>query len=184
MLLHRCLFSLVKRGKGIGKMEIRHIRVDDAEKFMQLVRRVENEAKYMLLEPGERNTSIDKQMKLIENILKENHSTIFVAEESAELVGYLIAIGNKAKRKRHSVYLVIGILQSYRGKGIGTRLFRKLEEWAKKHKLRRLELTVVTRNDAGIGLYQKMGFEIEGTKKDSLLLEGEFVDEYYMAKLI
>jgi hypothetical protein len=29
-----------------------------------------------------------------------------------------------------------------------------------------------------------MGFEIEGVKKHSLLVDGAFVDEYYMGKLL
>jgi RimJ/RimL family protein N-acetyltransferase len=39
-------------------------------------------------------------------------------------------------------------------------------------------------NERAIRLYKKMGFEIEGTKKHSLLISGSYVDEYYMAKLI
>ena len=31
---------------------------------------------------------------------------------------------------------------------------------------------------------KKMGFEIEGTKRDSLRVDGVYVDEYYMAKLL
>jgi RimJ/RimL family protein N-acetyltransferase len=42
----------------------------------------------------------------------------------------------------------------------------------------------MTHNIAGIALYKKMGFEIEGTKRDSLLINGEYVDEYYMSKLL
>ncbi|GAE36015.1 acetyltransferase [Halalkalibacter akibai JCM 9157] len=52
------------------------------------------------------------------------------------------------------------------------------------HDIHRLELTVVTRNEIGISLYQKMGFEIEGRKRDSLLINSEYVDEYYMSKLL
>lgn len=37
---------------------------------------------------------------------------------------------------------------------------------------------------AAIRLYQRVGFEVEGTKRRSLRVEGEFVDELYMAKLI
>jgi RimJ/RimL family protein N-acetyltransferase len=29
-----------------------------------------------------------------------------------------------------------------------------------------------------------MGFEIEGTKRDSLIVDGEYVDELYMAKIL
>jgi RimJ/RimL family protein N-acetyltransferase len=33
-------------------------------------------------------------------------------------------------------------------------------------------------------LYQKMGFQVEGIKKDSLLVDGVYVDEYYMGKIL
>ena len=63
-------------------------------------------------------------------------------------------------------------------------LFKELEQWASNHNIHRLELTVVARNEAGLALYKKIGFEIEGTKKHSLFIEDEFVDEFYMAKLL
>jgi RimJ/RimL family protein N-acetyltransferase len=75
-------------------------------------------------------------------------------------------------------------LKDFRGQGVGTSLFQTVEKWADKHRLSRLELTAVTRNTAGIALYQKSGFEIEGTKRNSLIINGEFHDEYYMSKLL
>ena len=42
----------------------------------------------------------------------------------------------------------------------------------------------MTHNEAGIALYRRRGFEIEGTKKHSLLVGGRYVDEYYMARLL
>ena len=47
-----------------------------------------------------------------------------------------------------------------------------------------LELTVMTHNTAGIALYKKQGFAIEGTKRHSLLINGQFIDEFYMSKLL
>jgi RimJ/RimL family protein N-acetyltransferase len=165
-------------------MEIRQVRLNDAENFVRVIKQVENEAHYMLFEAGERNISIDKQTKIIESILKEDNSTIFIAEEEKEIVGYLMVFGGKAKRNKHASYLVVGIVQSHRGKGLGTKLFMALNKWAINHKIHRLELTVVTQNEAGLGLYKKMGFEIEGTKRHSLFIDGKFVDEYYMSKLL
>ncbi|WP_425453646.1 N-acetyltransferase family protein [Oceanobacillus chungangensis] len=98
--------------------------------------------------------------------------------------GILVGYGGDAKRNKHSAYIVIGILQDYRGKGIGTKLFEELEHWASNHNIHRLELSVVTRNEPGLSLYKKMGFEIEGTKRHSLFIDGEFVDEYEMVKLL
>jgi RimJ/RimL family protein N-acetyltransferase len=39
-------------------------------------------------------------------------------------------------------------------------------------------------NEAALALYRKMGFEIEGKKRHSLLINNTYVDEYWMAKLL
>lgn len=163
---------------------IRHIKPSDAEALANLITQVENEAEYMLFEPGERQTTPEAQRKRIEAIEKEDNSTIIVAENDSQLVGFLMAIGGTARRNKHSAYLVVGIARGHRGQGIGTKLFEELEAWAGEHSIHRLELTTVIKNEAGVALYKKAGFGIEGTKKHSLLINGEFVDEYYMGKLL
>lgn len=163
---------------------IREIILEDAEKLANLIKQVESESEYMLFEASERKTTAQQIEKWIESIQKEDNSTIWIAENEGRLIGYLFAVGGKARRTKHSVYIVIGILKEHRGKGIGTMLFHSLEDWAKEHNIHRLELTVVSRNQAGLALYKKAGFEIEGTKRNSLLINGEYVDEYYMSKLL
>ncbi|ADU30411.1 GNAT family N-acetyltransferase [Evansella cellulosilytica] len=165
-------------------MLIREIETTDSEAFIKLTNQIEENAEFMLWEPGERNIKREQQMKIIENISKSENATILLADHGDELVGYIIVIGGNAKRNRHSAYIVTGVLHRFRAKGIGTQLFKSLESWSKKNNIHRLELTVVTENRAGLSLYKKMGFEIEGTKRDSLLIDGEYFDEYYMSKLI
>ena len=165
-------------------MIIRTICEDDAEQFLSLCKQLDLETQFMMLEPGERKTTLEEQRAQIEILLREENQTIFVAEQDNQLVGYLEASGGIFKRNRHCVYLVIGILQAFTGQGIGTQLFQSLEEWAKQQHIHRLELTVMTHNTAGITLYKKQGFAIEGTKRHSLLINGRNVDEYYMAKLL
>lgn len=167
----------------MSQLNIREITPDDAEKFSALIKQVEAESQFMLMEPGERNITPERQRLMLEQIEKADNSTIFVAVEKDVLVGYLIVIGEKAIRKKHSAYLVIGILEKYRGKGIGTKLFEQLNAFADNHQIGRLELTVVTENTAAVSLYKKMGFEIEGVKRKSLLVNGHLLDEYYMSKL-
>ena len=79
---------------------------------------------------------------------------------------------------------MIGILQKFTGMGIGTTLFTEAEKWARQVGIHRLELTVMSHNHAGLALYKKMGFFVEGTAKDSLLVDGTYVNEYYMAKIL
>jgi RimJ/RimL family protein N-acetyltransferase len=165
-------------------MLIREIEREDTERFVSLINQVESESEFLLFEAGERQVTVEQQEKRIDMMEQEGNSTIFVAEENSELIGYLIAMGGQAKRNKHTAYLVIGILTEYRGQGVGSKLFQRLEEWATEQKLHRLELTVVTLNEAGIRLYKKMGFEIEGTKRNSLYIDGKFVNEYYMSKLL
>lgn len=43
---------------------------------------------------------------------------------------------------------------------------------------------MLAHNHRAIALYSKVGFRFEGTKRDSLLVDGLYVDEYYMAKLL
>jgi RimJ/RimL family protein N-acetyltransferase len=165
-------------------MVIREIHTEDAEELMNLIKEVETHSEFMLMEPGERQTSEEQQRRMIERIQKQESAVILGAENDGRLIGYMMAIGGSARRTRHSAYLVIGILKDFRGQGVGTSLFQTVEKWADKHRISRLELTAVTQNTAGIELYQKSGFEIEGTKRNSLIINGEFHDEYYMSKLL
>ena len=62
-------------------------------------------------------------------------------------------------------------------------LFETLDKWLTAHDLHRLELTIVTGKQGAVALYKKQGFEIKGTKQDSLFIGNQFYDEYYKAKI-
>lgn len=173
----------MKSLRGEFKLLIREVSVEDADEFIKLIKKVENESNFMLMESGERKTTAELQRKQLESIKQQDNSIIFVAEIEDKLVGYLFAIGGSVSRTKHSAYIVIGILQKFRGEKIGTALFNNVIEWASNQKLSRLELTVVTENTAGLALYTKSGFEMEGTKRKSILIDGRYYDEFYMSKL-
>ena len=163
---------------------IRFIMEKDAEPFLELCKKIDGETEFMLFEKGERATTIEQQQNTIKKITQSSNSAIFVAEIEGELVGYLMAIGSKPKRTRHSVYIVVGVKYENIGKGIGTQLFKELEIWAKAIGVIRLELTVRLNNTSAISLYKKLGYEIEGIKKASCIIDGNFVDSYYMSKIL
>jgi ribosomal protein S18 acetylase RimI-like enzyme len=166
------------------EIEVREVHEGDAPAFLDLLTRIDAETDFMLLEAGERRTTVGEQRERITGFLSTDNQTILVAESNGQLVGYLVAIGGEPKRIRHRAYVVIGVLQAFTSQQIGTRLFTELEAWARHHGITRLELTVRTDNERGTGLYKKMGFEIEGRKKRSLQVNGAYVDEYCMAKIV
>jgi len=165
-------------------MSIRKIRTGDAEGFLLLRQQLEVETNFLLLEPGERNTTVKEVIAQIQAANGQGNQMIWVVEDEGNLIGYLAVSGGKFHRNRHCAYITIGLKQAFTGQGIGTRLFNSLESWAKQEGIHRLELTVMMLNAAAIGLYKKMGFSIEGVKNDSLLIDGHYVNEYMMAKLV
>lgn len=155
----------------------------DAAELLHLQHRLDEESSFMLLEPDERQSGLQQVTEMIESFVKAETSILIGAEADGRLVGYLSARGGSVRRNRHSAYIVIGILTEYQGMGIGSGLFREMETWAASVGIVRLELTVMTHNERAVALYTKSGFEIEGIKKKSLKVSGDWVDEYYMSKI-
>lgn len=165
-------------------INIRYITEDDAESFINLYKKLDEETMFILYNPNERKISIENQKNEIKSILKSKNSIVLLSECNNKLVGYLGAYGRSQAKIKHITTISIGILQEYVGIGIGTMLFEKLEEWAKSKKIHRLELTVMENNPSGQALYKKMGFEIEGIKRDSICINDKYINDIYMSKLI
>ena len=176
------LFNKSKFTEDVKRMKYRNVSVNEAEQFWNLMNQLDYETKFMLYEPGERT----KNLSQIESIIRdsvEGEDFLLAAETDNKLVGYISAQRGRLKRIAHSAYIVVGILRDYRGKGIGTEFFKRLIVWAEEKKITRLELTVICKNEAAKHLYLKSGFEIEGVKRKSVCVDGEYLDEYYMARV-
>jgi RimJ/RimL family protein N-acetyltransferase len=165
-------------------MVIREIVEADAEAYLALARAIDAESRFMMYEPGERQTTVEHQIERFRAVRASDNKLMLVAEHEGQLVGYLGAMGGDFHRNHHSVHIFLGILERFTGQGLGRQLLEETEQWARRQGLHRLELTVMRHNARGLALYQKMGFAIEGTKRDSLQVDGEYVDEICLAKLL
>jgi len=164
-------------------MIIRGIEFKDAEAFWNMQSELDKETKFMMYEPGERKKDLTRVKSLIQDV-KEHSHLLLVAENESKIVGFIMAQRGISIRNRHRAYIVIGIREAFHGQGIGKRFFKELDIWANKNSLRRLYLTVMTHNTRAKQLYEQNGFTIEGIKKDSMYIDGKYVDEYYMAKIL
>lgn len=164
-------------------MEVRKAESRDAAQIVQVIKNAEDSG-YMMFNPGEREISGESFAKFIDVLNANERSGVFIACEEHQVLGYLIVQNENPQRVSHRAYMVAGVHSDSRGKGVGKTLFSHVISWAKSVKLHRLELTVIAENASAVTLYQKMGFEIEGVKRDSLLVNDGYVDEYYMAKLL
>lgn len=161
----------------------RNIERSDTESLWNMMNKLDYETKFMLYEPGERTKNLARLQGAIDNAIDGN-DLCFLAVDGNKIIGYITAQIGNVKREKHSAYIVVGIREKYRNQGIGTEFFKKLNEWAEEKKLVRLELTVLCTNKIALNLYKKNGFEIEGIKRKSMYVDGEYIDEYYMSKLI
>lgn len=159
---------------------------EEIDLFWNLLNALDDETKYMMYEPGERvqSTSARELREDILNNVVNGNDFLQVAAEDGKIVGYIRAERGKFCRNFHTAYIVVGILKDYAGKGIGTTFFKNLEKWAVRAGVHRLELTVECPNHAAKHLYEKSGFKTEGIRAKSMLVDGNFVDEYCMAKIL
>jgi len=156
----------------------------DAAALLQLKQQLDQETSFMLLEPGERDTSVPKLARHLEDVARSGNSAVIVAELPGGLAGYLELSGGTFRRNRATGYLVMGVLAGTGGRGIGTALLAEAKRWAAAHGLHRLELTVMAHNRRAFGLYSRMGFSVEGRRSECLLVDGRFVDELYLAAIL
>lgn len=108
-----------------------------------------------------------------------------VACHEAELVGMIgLHTHPDRPRRRHAAELGMTVRDDWQGKGAGTALMKAALDLADNWLgLTRIELTVFTDNEPGVKLYQKFGFEIEGTQRQYALRDSRFIDAYLMARL-
>ena len=78
----------------------------------------------------------------------------------------------------------IYVERAWRGKGAGRVLLEHLVGLAREHGYHKMVLSAFPTNDAGMALYQKLGFRTVGIYKEQGLLDGRWVDTIAMEKLL
>ena len=108
-----------------------------------------------------------------------------MAVEKDRIVGHLqISIGTSPPF-RDIGDLFIYIHQDYQNLGLGAALMKEGLWLAHAWHLHRVELTVVADNHRAVKLYEKMGFQREGVKRENYLGEdGKYYDEVIMGILL
>lgn len=107
-----------------------------------------------------------------------------VACTDDRVVGHLALDVMENPRRSHVATFGISVAAKAQGRGVGTALMREMinlcDNWLR---IERIELTVFSDNASGVALYQKFGFETEGTGRRYALRNGEYIDALYMARI-
>lgn len=165
-------------------MEIRKAKLGDENELIKMFRSLYQESDFLLMESGENEISVEKQRQLINEYSQSNSQVLFVAVEEKAIVGFLGGTGGKTNRNRHTIHFAMGVLEAHQRKGIGRELLQDFVDWAGSNQFHRIELTVMEANTKAKALYEQMRFQTEGLKHNALKVNGDFINEYCMAKLI
>ncbi|WP_313488507.1 N-acetyltransferase [Atlantibacter hermannii] len=107
-----------------------------------------------------------------------------VAIVKDQVVGHLMIAAETRPRRSHVASFGLCVDAARHNQGIATALLREMiamcDNWLR---IERIELTVFVDNAPAIALYQKLGFDIEGTGKRYGLRDGDYIDAYFMARL-
>lgn len=165
------------------KYEVRRARSDDAEvleKFMQSLIGENLPVLYAKAAPP----TLDEIIAFINAHSDSNVSLLIVVMDEGRLIGMLDADIHSNSQRSHCTSFGMSVLNEYRRHGVGSALLTELFLWAKKHQIKRIELEVFSNNVAAIGLYKKMGFWVEGVKKEAVRVGAGYVDIVQMVRLV
>jgi len=165
---------------------IREAQPADAEDCVAYMKHVLAEPNHNLLsQPEEFLFTPEMERDFIMSMSASDNSVMLLGEAEGEIIGLLTCQGGKRQAQRPTALLGISVAQEWRGQGVGTALMTSAVDWARNSGvIHRVELYVFARNTGAIRLYQRMGFQIEGTLRHAVYKDGEFLDNHVMGLLL
>jgi len=153
---------------------------DYADGFAEALDSVARELRYLAFIEGPPR---DRTLAFIRRNIAENWPQLIALDEH-RVIGWCDITPRDRPVFSHIGVLGIGIIDGYRGRGIGPRLLETALQAAKARGLSRIELTVREQNPIAIQLYERFGFFKEGLHVNGVKIHGQYENHLSMALLI
>ncbi|MBR9921156.1 MAG: GNAT family N-acetyltransferase [Bacteroidetes bacterium] len=145
---------------------IRPPKPEEAQKLLNLKKAYLVNVDTIPMDISEYKNDLDAEKKLIRQYNSSSNSILLIAEKAGKFVGNIDLTGSPRKRMAHTGMIGMGILEDFRGEGIGRMLMQATLDWAKNDSpLELIWLEVYANNEAGLRLYKSFGFRESGTIK-------------------
>lgn len=167
-----------KRAMEIRNLSVRPVHPDDVNALYDIFRRPEVCRTTLQMPSQEINLTEDRVLRPPAGIHR------FVAISEKQIVGSISIVQRQNPRRSHSAGLGMMVHPNFWGQGIGTFLMESILDLADNWlNLIRIDLLVNVDNPAGVRLYEKFGFVVEGMKRYHAYGDGRWADSYVMARL-
>ncbi|PSP65955.1 GNAT family N-acetyltransferase [Halobacteriales archaeon QH_8_67_27] len=108
----------------------------------------------------------------------------FVATVDGDVVGWVNINTHETEKLDHTAELTVGVLDEYRGHGIGSELLERGLEWAETNGYEKIYNSVPDSNEAAIEFLKAHGWEVEAVREDHYKYNGEYLDEVMLATTV
>ncbi|MBI2612769.1 GNAT family N-acetyltransferase [Candidatus Kaiserbacteria bacterium] len=150
--------------------------------LLHLQRQVVRESEHLAATGGERKEPIVFAFAKAVLHRKRVHTLLALSENQP--VGYITIVFGKFRKVGETAYIVVGVRASHRGHGVGTALLTEAEKFARSRKMHRMELEVFEGNEGAVRLYEKLGYAIEGRRREAVKTQNGYSDIIWMGKLL
>lgn len=166
-------------------LTLRSFEATDIDAFFTFLEKIAEETTHTLQKVG-RPMKRERVLDTWEKV-KTEPGTLFIAafdEATSRLIGEINIRKMTHPWTQHMAEFGMMMLKEFWGQGLGPHLLTLIETFARENGVTRIEAKVRTLNERGVGLYKKMGYKIEGTRERAALIDGQYQDEYFIAKLL
>lgn len=150
--------------------------------LLRLQRQIVRESEHLAATGGERKDPI--LFAFIKAVIQRKRVHTLLALAGREPVGYITIVFGKFRKVGETAYIVIGVRASFQGQGIGTSLMNEAEKFARSRNMHRMELEVFENNQGAVRLYEKLGYQIEGRRREAVKTSDGYSDIIWMGKLL
>ena len=166
-------------------LNIRKATARDAEGILEYCKIIGGETDNLTFGAEGIGLSAEKESQYLQSVFNSENDLYLIAEENDEILGVCNLTSFKRERLAHRAEISISVRKQMWGKHIGTELLRKTLEFAQNtNRIEIISLEVRTDNIAAISLYKKFGFEVIGTFKGFVKVDGEYFDCHIMGLLL
>lgn len=160
------------------EFHVRPARQADLSGILGVLRQVAEKRTYIVAETVAQE--LDHEGELLRQDDVESR-VFFVATVNDEVVGWTHLRSPEIEKLSHTAELTTGVLEEYRGYGLGGHLLERGLEWAGSQGYERVYQSVPSTNEGAIEFLESHGWEVEAVREDHYKIDGEYVDEVMMA---
>lgn len=153
---------------------------EDAAPTVDFLNKVGGETDFLTFGLNEFPFSVSEEEHMIKDCLERDICLMLIAKVGEEIVSQLFLQRSDKPRLMHVGDVAITVSKNYWGKSIGVHMMQVALAWAKSKNITKIQLQVRTDNERAIKLYEKLGFQIEGTITRALKVGNVYFDDHLM----